>query len=281
MKLNTSLLNNTPYSRDDQPVPTGLLFGIVWVVLFVLYYPAAKAGFVTDYTGWLDQVKNHAFREYINRTNFHAVSMYQVTQLTTYVFYKLFGINAWLWHLLFITLHTINACLLYIFSRSLLYDAGVANNRTIPLIGVLLFCVSPYLSEVIVWEPAFHFLTGLMFILIILRCVQLYVHSGSGKYIGFALLVYLASLFTLEVFYITPWLVLAVGLFYRFIGADKKNTGNIVRYFFAPALILFILRLGAFYLLYGSFVSRIGTSTVTSIGLSSFGKPAKYLFHLL
>lgn len=271
-QINRSLTDNF------KPLPAGLLFGAIWVLLFVLYYPAAKAGFVTDFTGWLDQVKNHAFREYINRSNFHAVSMYQFTQLLTYIYYKVFGINPWAWHLLFITLHTVNACLLYSFTYRLLSDTGVAKSSLILVTGVLLFCITPYLSEVIVWEPSFHFLTGLLFILLILRCVQEYVSGGSVNYVWAALLIYFFSLFTLEVFYITPWLVLALAFFYRH---NSSADNKVVRYFFVPMLALFALRLAAFYALYGSVISRIGSNTVATLHFSSFGKPAKYLFHLL
>jgi len=259
-----------------------LLFCIVWGLLFVLYYPAAKAGFVTDFTGWLNQVKNHSFTEYVNRTNFQAKSLYQFTQIVTYFFYKLFGINPWLWHLLFITLHAVNVILVFIFCSRLFNDVGVVNSKMISLTGVLLFCVSPYMSEVIVWEPSFHFLQGLLLILLILLCVQQFVYTGRNKYAWLAGLIYLSSTFTLEVFYITPWLVLALALFYHFISSlDKTVFRSVMKYFFLPLLSLFFARLLTFHILYGSWVSRIGTNTVTSINLQSFGKPAKYLFHLL
>ena len=67
-----------------------VVFFSLWALMFILYFPAAKAGFVTDFTGWLNQVKNHGFWEYINRSNFKATSLYQVTQFNTYIFYKLF-----------------------------------------------------------------------------------------------------------------------------------------------------------------------------------------------
>ena len=249
--------------------------------MFVLYYPAAKAGFVTDFTGWLDQVKNHSFGEYINRTNFKAVSLYQVTQFNTYIFYKLFGINAWLWHLLFITLHVISCSLLFPLLYRLLDDSGVKAGRTISFMGVSLFCVSPYISEVIAWEPAFHFLQGLLFILLVLVWVQKYLHTGNKKYAWWAGIVYLLSTHTLEVFYITPWLVLSLGLFYRSSTIDKGMFGKILLLFFVPELIMFCLRLVEFRVLYGGWVSRIGSDDAMAAPVTGLGKPAKYLFHLL
>ncbi len=250
--------------------------------MFILYFPAAKAGFVTDFTGWLDQVQHHSFYEYINRTNFHVRSAYQFTQLVTYLFYQLFGTNAWLWHLLFITLHTVNATLMYVLTRRLLDDTGVNNSSSISFAGVLLFCISPYMSEAIVWEPAFHFLQGLLFILLILTCVQRFVHTGAAKYAWYTALIYSLSLFSLEVFYTTPWLALTLGLFYCFHPSfGKKVFQKVVAYFFVPMLLLFLTRLSVYRFIYGDWVSRIGSDTVTGMQIDSFGKPAKYLFHLL
>ena len=260
----------------------GGVFCILWVLMFILYLPAAKAGFVTDFTGWLDQIKNHGFWEYINRSNFKATSLYQVTQFITWICYQLFGIHAWLWHLLFITLHVINATLLFGLCRGLLDDVGIKNSREISFAGVALFCISPYLSEVVVWEPSFHFLQGLLMILLVLVWVRKYLHTSNNKYAWWAAIVYLLSTHTLEVFYITPWLVLMLAIFYnggRMTG--KGQFAKVLLLFFMPELILFCLRLVEFRVLYGSWVSRIGTDAAIAGPLSGLGKSAKYLFHLL
>ncbi len=250
--------------------------------MFVLYYPAAKAGFVSDFTGWLDQVKNHSFYDYINRSNFKVVSLYQFTQLVTYLFYLILGTNAWLWHLLFITLHVVNVCLMAIFCNRLLYDAGVTNHNAPIYIGSVLFCVTPYVSEVVVWEPSFHYLTGLLMVLLTLVWVQQYVYTQNRKYIILSGVVYLFSTHALEVFYVTPWLVLALALFYKkqsFV--SKKVFWNVIWGFVIAELVIFVFRMAEFRLLYGDWVSRIGSGTVLSTQDTGFGKPAKYIFHLL
>ncbi len=247
-----------------------------------LYWPARKAGFVTDFTGWLDQVRHHGFREFINRTNFQAKSWYQLTQFNTWAFYKIFGIHAMAWHVLFVTLHAANAWLLYVLCRGLLNDSGVKNGGAIASVGVLLFCITPYASEVIVWEPSFHFLQGLLLMLVVLVCVQRALQTSRPVYGRIALVVYLLSLFSLEIFYITPWLVLSTGMFYHF---DRKpgqmNLSLVLKYFFIPMLALFVLRITGYRLAYGDWVSRIGAGSVSAIQWDWFGKPAKYLFHLL
>ena len=263
-------------------IPTGVLFGLLWSLLFILYFPAAKAGFVADFTGWLDQVRHHSFSEFINRTHFQARSMYQFTQFNTWVFYKLLGVNEWLWHILFITLHAVNATMLYTLCRRLLADVGASKSDVIAAWGVALFCVSPYISEVVVWEPSFHFLQGLLLILGILLCAQQYIYTGRSNYAMGAIVIYVLSLFSLEIFYITPLLVLTIGLFYRYgTDADKKRCSSIITRFFLPMLLLLLLRFVGYRIYSGDWVSRIGSSAVGMVSWQSFSKPIKYVFHLL
>lgn len=261
---------------------TPVLFGGLWLLVFVLYYPAAEAGFVTDFTGWLDQVQNHSFAEHINRSNFKVVSMYQFTQLVTWFFYKLFGTNTWLWHLLFITMHVVNACLASVLFACMLRDKGVNNYKPICYTSAVLFCISPYMSEVIVWEPSFHYLQGMMMFLFVLLCVQHYIHHAKSKYIWLAGFVYILSTHSLEVFYITPWLVLSLALFYRGQGdREKASFSKVLLYFFVPQLLIFILRLVEYNLIYGDWVSRVGSEVILTMPNMGLGKGGKYIFNLL
>ncbi len=84
----------------------------------MLYLPASQAGRVGDFPGWVTFLNSVGFVDYINRSESGIRSLYQFTQITTYGFYKIFGANAWLWHLLYVTLHAVNAFLLYTFQRA-------------------------------------------------------------------------------------------------------------------------------------------------------------------
>jgi hypothetical protein len=270
-----------PDSKLPQGRTTLLVFSFLWVLLFAIYFPAARAGFVADFTGWLDQVKNHSFSEFINRTHFQAKSLYQLTQFNTWFFYKLFGINPWMWHILFITLHTINACLLFKLCAGLLEDVGVNKSKTISFGGAVLFCLSPYISEVVVWEPAFHFLQGLLLILLVLVWAQQYIRTGAAKYAWWALIVYFLSNFSLEIFYITPWLVLAMAIFYNAVQPGKSNFKKVLLSFVLPMVLMSAVRFVTYRVYAGDWVSRIGSSAVSAITMDSFSKPAKHIFDLL
>jgi hypothetical protein len=271
-----------PKAWKNWKLSPAIVFCLAWAILFALYFPAAQAGFVTDFTGWLDQVAHHGFWEHLNRTNYANKSLYQFTQLLTYLIYKAFGLNRWLWHVLFVTLHALNCALLWKISARLMNDAGVQTAKTIAFIGILFFCVSAYSSEVIVWEPAFHFLLALLCILVILDQVQQFAATGRPRHAWIAAIIFFLSTYSLELFYVTPWLVLGLIIFYKTVSdAGRHNCRKALTWIFIPLAVLFLAHLVEYRLIYGEWVAHIGSNTVVKAMDGGWGKPAKYLFHLL
>ncbi len=265
-----------------KPLGAGWVFIGLWLLTALLYLPAQKAGFVADYTGWLDQMQQHGFWDNVNRTHYHGQSLYQFTQFNTWIFFKLMGTNPFFWHYLFVTMHAINAFLLYKLSNTLLHDIEVSKQGFISLAGVILFCVAPHIAEVVVWEPSFHFLQGLMLILLILNLAHEYIVTAHKKYAIIAGVLFFLSSFSLEIFYITPWLLLTMTYFYKHSHPYRKlYLKKTLAYIFAPQLLVFAIHLILFRVVYGGWVAHIGTSAITSAPDIGLGKPAKHLFHII
>ncbi len=220
------------------------------------------------------------FWDYVNRTESHIPSLYQFTQIVTWFFYQLFGARAWPWHLLYISLQALNGCLLFILFRNIFSDSGIKNAPVIALGGALLFCICPHISEVVVWEPSFHYLQGLMLMLLILLCAQKFLRSGAGSYALTGGILFFISTFTLEIFYLTPLLVFTLCLYYYL--AVKTDAGIFKRSllsFSMPHILLFGLHILLINLVYHSGIGHIGTSTMT-LSADNFSKPLKYIFHI-
>ncbi|MBS1690182.1 MAG: hypothetical protein JSS96_15745 [Bacteroidetes bacterium] len=257
------------------------LFCLLWLLLFALYIPTMKAGFVADFTGWLAQLKYLSFPQYLNRHDSQITSLYQFTQFITYVFYKLFGLNAWLWLLLHITLQAINSLLLFVIARNIFDNAGIKNGNTIALGAVFLFCICPHISETVVWKPSYHYLQGFLFILLILYWLQKFQHQQEAKYAWWAAIVFFLSTYSLEVFYLTPWFALSLALYYRLaLRYDKSVFKKTCLYFFVPQLALFLVHLIVFRAVYGTWIPHI-TATLHKDAAFYLGKPLKYIFHIL
>jgi hypothetical protein len=147
------------------------VFILLWLLTFVLYIPAGKAGWVIDGAGILYHVKHMPPIEFINALYSGDQGFYQVYLLQYLIFFKIWGMNGWLWSTLFITLHSINALLFFITSRNILANSTIRNSL-IPLAAAVIFTICPHISEVLIWRACVHYLLGFMFILLIIHCVQ-------------------------------------------------------------------------------------------------------------
>ena len=256
------------------------VFVLLWAVLFTIYLPAAKAGMVGDFPGWLWQVRNAPFWDYVNRPD--STSLYQFTQLVTYGFYKIFGINPWAWHILHITLHALNGLLLFIIGKRLFRDSAVSNGAILSLGGVLLFCFTPYNTEVIVHEPCYHYLQAFLIMLLIMYWAQQFHYRQSAKYAVWASLLYLPATYSLELFYIIPWVVLTMALYYRYVlNYDRSILKKVFTWFFLPLLVMYVAHVIVLRLIIHTYVAHNGIVFTTHMWLNYLAKPAKYLFHIL
>lgn len=257
------------------------VFSLLWALTFIIYLPAAKAGWVIDVAGWLYNIRNLSFWNYINNTQSELPSLYQFTQFVTYLFYKLFNANPYAWHTLMVTLHAINAYLVYRLCNDLFSDSGIKNARNIALLGVGLYTICPHISEVIVWEASFHYLQGFLFILLIMRWVQLFMHLPRTKLAWWAGIAFFCSSYALEIFYLTPWFVLTLALYYRYVlNYSQAVFKRTLLLFFLPMLLLFGAQLLVLQLVYGGHFAHIDANVMQPFS-SYICKPPRYLFHVL
>jgi len=256
------------------------VFALLWLLTFILYLPAAKAGWVIDSAGWLYNIRNLKFWDYINNKQSGIPSLYQFTQLVTWCIYKVFNANALAWHTIMVSLHAVNAFLFFLIFRRLFDDSGIRHSFHISIAGVVLYTVCPHISEVIVWEASFHYLQGFLFILIILYCLQQFLHTRSNKYAWIAGIVYLCSTYSLEIFYLTPWFALVFTLYYRYVlDYDKTIFKQSLYRFFVPQLIFFGLHVAMLLLVYNHFAHI--AENVWQPFSSYISRPPFYIFHIL
>ncbi len=259
------------------------IFAGLWLLLFILYLPAAHSGMVGDSIGWLESIRKDSFWDYLNRTRYgSAHSFYQFTLFINWVCYQLWGVHAWGWHLLSLTVHAVNAYLLYLFTSRLFKDARLKQGNTLALCAVVVYALSPYHVEAIVWEASYHYLQGFMIILIILLLAQRCLHDFKPALAIWAGLLYLLSIFSLEIFYLTPLFVFTLALFYRMaLGYSQKSLFNLILFFCLPQLLLLAFHFGLFLMVYGHEVPHVGAD-IRRMNAGYFAtRPPEYLFHLL
>jgi hypothetical protein len=256
-----------------------LAFCVFWVTVSVFYLPAAKAGQVGDFTGWLYTIRYGNFWDFINRPD--SLSLYQFTQFVSYFFYKLFGANPLLWHLLQTTLHAVNCFLVFLLCRRLMEDAAISNAGKIAFTGAFLFALCPLNTEVVVHEPCYHYLQGYLIVLLILRWLQQFHHRPKAKYAVWAGVLYLLSTYSLEVFYLTPWLVLSMSLYYRLaLGYDRRIFRQAFLWFFLPLLLMYLAHVIVLHTVIRVYVAHVAPPH-DIFTIAYLCKLPEYLFHVV
>ncbi len=277
MAINISdIINKPPYRYKNF-----LVFSIYWLIVFILYLPAALAGRVGDFPGWVDFLNSVNFWDYINRKGSGIPSMYQFTQVVSYLFYLAFKGNAWPWHLLYVTLQALNALLVYVFFRRLFHDSSIKNAFTVAFTGAGLFCICPHISEVVVWEPSFHYLLALLLMFLVMICAQNFLNTQNVKYAWWGGFIFFLSAYSLEIFYLTPVFVFTLAVYkYSISGCDKKIFTKTLLYFSVPQAIFFIINQVLVHEVYHQGVAHIGIISLL-FSSANFSKTLKYIFHII
>lgn len=248
----------------------------------MLYLPAAKAGWVSDTLGWLQAVRTQSFPDFVTRKGFSVPSFYQLTQVATWCLYQVFGANAWAWHLLQLSLHAINSLLLFTLLRGVFQDSNVRGAEVLAFMAATLFCTSPYVSEVIVWEAAYHFLQGMLLLLVQLHLLRRFLY-GKGKYVPvISIVLFALSLFSLEYFYLVPVLNGVFCLYYFYtLDWDKRVIRRVWRQLVIPQALLLVLYFIGLRVFAGASTGRLGNAWMKLPITYYLVKPPEYLFHLL
>jgi hypothetical protein len=256
------------------------LFGILWLLIFALYYPAAKGGWVSDTPEWLQRIKSDNFWDYINSRQSRG-SLYQFTQFTTYIIYWLFGTRPWPWHLIFITLQATNGMLLFVVFKQLFADSGIKKGDAVAAGAVILFCIVPHISEVIVWKASYHYLQGMCMLLLVTRWVQKFQHDPKTRYAWGSVILFITATFSLESFYLIPWFALTLAVYYRLVlNYDTAIFRKTILYFVSPMCVIAGAHIILLHFAMGSISGNLGDEIHQPL-IQYLRKPPLYIFHIL
>lgn len=180
-----------------------LIFGVVSLIAFRdcfhIFIPADNAGQI-----YFFQQGNIFSMENQNKN----ASPYFVSFSFMYLFFKLFGTNPVDWITLAVFLHVINSLLVLIISAKLLRLVLSEKSLAISFFASLIFLVSPYQAETVLWSPttipvllsAFLFLLALNFLIA-------YLLSKQIGHLIFSHIAFLLSAFSYESSFVLPVVV--------------------------------------------------------------------------
>ncbi len=194
-----------------------LFFGFFVFLTLCVYYPTRQAGFVTDFTSLAKQLQSYGFLDiFRNNWGFHA--FIPVAYLAYWSVYQLVGLTSVGWYVIFAGLHAGNAFLLfYLVSKILKHP----RKREIGFFAALLFLLSPFQAEVLVWRVTLHYLVGAFLMFSAFGVAVSYLEKADNTKLGLYFFLALSSLMSKEYAYMLP-LILSVWILY-FIDFKVQN----------------------------------------------------------
>ncbi len=256
------------------------VFFIFWLTTFVLYFKTIGAGFVTDQIGWLNSYNSMGWKGIFSA--FGDKSLHYIYHLAGFLTWKLFGLNGTGWMLTFISLHAGTAFLSYKTFKILFSKEGIRFNTPIAFAGALLFIVSPYQTEPLVWYACIHYLLCSLLLFSAFLFLLAYLQQNEKKFIAAFYITFFLSLFTLEISFSFPIILLAFFLFWPAGIMGNKPRISLIKTFVAPSFVLLVLYFILSKILRGSAVGHYGTSAHLNFSIPLLlGNLNKYVAKLL
>ena len=254
-----------------------IVFLFFFSLTALLYFPTIHSKFVFDF---VDLVFDFQRKGWSNLGNISSgLSPYLVAKAIFFVLLKLIRFNAYAWYFLSCLLHALNAFLLIRFSEKLFYYFDYEQPFLASLFVAILFLVSPYHTEAVVWSGAFNYLIVSALILLQLNAVLDYIETKSDTYLLISVCAFFAAMFTHE------WglFLLPADLFLFFFLTDKVSDLWDRKYL--PLVCVIIFLTGYYFFnqwLQGSLVGHYGAETHLNFKLHEI-VPAfcKYLLKVL
>jgi len=229
-----------------------------WLLTMLLYRHGFGSQFTDDFIAGIVRFMDEGWSGYADSFNFP--SLYYGHNIVFYGFYSLVGASALAWFLLFTGLHSINAVLAFGFLKRIFTNQGFPAAGPGALVAALLFLVSPYQTENVIWGATLHYATSMLCMWAIVWLYASYLDAGKGWKLGLIYLIFGFSLLTLEITMVFPGLFM---LFFGWLWQPTRSWTVVFKLLLTIALpmgLIIVLYIGATYLLKGHYIGHYGDS---------------------
>ncbi|MBK8562394.1 MAG: hypothetical protein IPN76_03370 [Saprospiraceae bacterium] len=180
--------------------------GLFLVLVHLLYARTWQAGFVSDFTGFLHRIDGASLQGVWDCFGFPA--LHQVTNFFLFCFVKWFGVGGIGWYFVFTSLHVANGFLGFVLAKKIFEKHDHTCPETPAFMASLLFLLSPYQVEVVVWRVCFNFLFCTLTMLGSLLLWMKYCEAKLLRHLLWSLGLFVVGLFTFELAVVLPVLLL-------------------------------------------------------------------------
>lgn len=244
------------------------IFPLFYLITCIVYRNAFGSQFLDDTLSGIVSFEQKGWGGF--KDSFGFTSLYYGHDILYFGFYSLFGLNKIAWFILFTGLHTLNAYLGMRFIYQLLEKNQVTHAFTIAMGGALLFLLSPYQTENVVWGGTMHYLFSMLFLWTGAFLLERFFERKKIIHLIVFLTVFAFSLVTLEIALVFPGLWFVLFVFGRNEMKPRQRILQLSQYLILPCLAIMM---GYFFLnhaVHGNYIGHYGSKTHT-MHILSFG----------
>lgn len=238
-----------------------LVFGFFVLLLLMFYHATAGSGFAFDF---ISQAKFFSDEGLLaGRKMYMSAGFLPLFQALFFGLYKLFGLCGWCWLLFSLLFHAFNALLVYLLTQQIAEASGLGKQMVVSLLAALLFLLSPYQAEPLIWGAAVHYTVVGTCLLSIVFSVLAFAKTQNRGYIWLIALLQLLTLFMLEVALVFPLLTVALVVLGPAVLIHQQNRKQLLKAILPLQLIPIVIYFAASKWLLGVFFSHYGGSPIS------------------
>lgn len=243
----------------------GYLFVGFWLLTMLLYRHGYGSQFIDDYISGIVLFINDGWAGWA--TSYGFSSLYYAHDAVFCGFFSLFGSSPLAWFLLFTGMHSLNATLAFGFIKRLFTNNHFKAPTLAALFISLLFLVSPYQTENVIWAATIHYGISMLCLWAMVWLYASYIDWGHKWKLFVCFFLFAFSLLTLEIALVFPAIMLLVfGLLWQ----PFSGLGNVLRHtkiIVLPMAAIIALYLGATFVLKGHFIGHYGSESHLQLSL--------------
>lgn len=193
-----------------------------FALLFGIYYSGHEAMLIDDGISGIWEIKMEGLPGYWKSYGFE--NFYYGHYAIVAALYFLFGLNSLGWFLFFIAMHALNASLIFVVCKKLFSNITATTEASIMAIfNSLLFLLSPYQSENIIWAATSHYNITLFILLLSIYCLMHKIEGKKTFSIFFLHLLFAIALLTLEISFLFPLVMFSLYMLFIFFKKNKLS----------------------------------------------------------
>lgn len=181
-----------------------IYFVVAFIAIFILYYNGHQAMLIDDGISGIWELKQQGVKGFLN--SYGTTGFYYGHYFILAIFYLLFGLNPLGWFLVFVAWHVLNSVLLFRSLQRSMEAFGVAIIRgRVAWLSSLLFLLSPYQAENIIWAATSHYAFVMTALLLFIKWSADYSITGKVPiYDWVSVGLFVFALLTLEMAFLIP-----------------------------------------------------------------------------